>query len=438
MLMTIRNKHSYDIVHIYYIGVITVMFMDVMLLILLPNSNVVFANIFWQNKNYTFYDCFQMIAFGWHPYENGSLYPPFAHLIFMIFKFFFVRDTAISLQVFFLVIIIFSFVPLAVIAFCVCRILIEKKYRIIESLLIVFSSGMVFAIERGNIIIWAFAFLMLFICSYNSNNKWIRVFSCICLASSAAIKIYPAIFGVILLKKGGMAKQAIFTACSGICFTFFPFAFFGGYKYMVTWLSAMATSSFSSVQNVGFNISISSSMRVLGYIFNNMDLTSCSYTIKISIIIICCLVLLVSKELWRVLLSCGVLCIVLSESNSFYSIIWIIPGVIYFLNYSSLYSSQNKKKTLTNCLICICLILCMAFLVTPHLSVLSVFDSDYYQYNGQITFLGSYSGCDHYYLSVLIKSISVILLAPLVLISEIQESIKSYIENTRNIQINTK
>ena len=56
-----------------------------------------------------------------------------------------------------------------------------------------------FALERGNIIIFAFLFSLFFFCGKDAKNRNIREVSFISLAVAVNLKLYPAVFGLFLL-----------------------------------------------------------------------------------------------------------------------------------------------------------------------------------------------------------------------------------------------
>lgn len=82
--------------------------------------------------------------------------------------------------------------------------IIIKGNDIINTLLIaslILSGPMLFLLERGNILLIVIAFTMLFCALYDSENKYLRYIGYVSLAIAAAIKIYPAVFGLLLIKR---------------------------------------------------------------------------------------------------------------------------------------------------------------------------------------------------------------------------------------------
>lgn len=103
---------------------------------------------------------------------------------------------------------------------------------------ILFSSPFMYQFERANIILIALMFLLLYILLKDSENKVLRELSLICLAIAACIKIYPAAFGLLLLKEKRW-KDAVRTVIYGIAFFFLPFAVMGGFDKIPNFLEAI-------------------------------------------------------------------------------------------------------------------------------------------------------------------------------------------------------
>lgn len=101
----------------------------------------------------------------------------------------------------------------------------DKKTRRIAaifSFLTIFSYPLMYCMERGNIVSLAVAFTAFFVFFRDSESKAIREISYICLALAAGLKLYPAIFGLLLLfdKK---YKEAIRLVVYGILAVVIPF-----------------------------------------------------------------------------------------------------------------------------------------------------------------------------------------------------------------------
>lgn len=95
----------------------------------------------------------------------------------------------------------------------------------IFSFLMIISYPVLFCLERGNMLILSVIFAMFFMFFKDSENPLIRELSYISLACSAGIKIYPALFGLILIAEKKY-KDAVRLMIYGIIIMVFPIVFF--------------------------------------------------------------------------------------------------------------------------------------------------------------------------------------------------------------------
>lgn len=112
--------------------------------------------------------------------------------------------------------------------------LLKKNFRcngvknVFFALSILFSGPILFAVERGNIILLALLFLLVFELLYNSENKYLRYLSYFALALSASIKIYPALFGVLIFSHKRW-KEAFGAIVIGLLTFILPFVYLCGW-----------------------------------------------------------------------------------------------------------------------------------------------------------------------------------------------------------------
>lgn len=95
-------------------------------------------------------------------------------------------------------------------------------------LAVLFGSGItIYCIDRGNQVTIAAGFLFAFLMTYRSENKLYRHIGYICLAVSAAMKLFPAIFGVLILQEKRW-KEACAAILYGLAACFLPFLWLKG------------------------------------------------------------------------------------------------------------------------------------------------------------------------------------------------------------------
>lgn len=76
----------------------------------------------------------------------------------------------------------------------------SKSCFILGYISVVFSGAFAFGIFRGTTVYQALTFLLLFLWLYKSPKKWLREIALLCLAIVGVMKLYPLLFGVLLLK----------------------------------------------------------------------------------------------------------------------------------------------------------------------------------------------------------------------------------------------
>ena len=258
-----------------------------------------------------------------------------------------------------------------------------------------FSFPVLFAFERGNIINLAFV-LTLFFCSfYDEENKVLKELAFWALAIAAGIKIYPAIFGFLLLKRRKI-KECIRLAIYGILSFICPFFLFGGLRAIKSFVRGI--SSFATVRSTvageivdtittsqietpavtimpdsyGYNFSFSNICKV----FQEMIGKHVSDRLISSVLIIICVMLLITaftiKERWKELLCYTLIMVLVPSFSGAYVMLFILIPFMEFLNQEIEKEGCNKNRILNGIYALLLLVL-----VTPlAFSNVSFFDTN--------------------------------------------------------------
>lgn len=111
----------------------------------------------------------------------------------------------------------------------------------------VFSYGVLYGLERGNILLLCWPLMAFFILYRNSQNPILRELACLALAVAAGLKLYPAFLGILLLKDKNYIA-AIRTVIYGIVCFIFPLFFFNEGLYGLTlWIRVLFAFSENNV-----------------------------------------------------------------------------------------------------------------------------------------------------------------------------------------------
>ena len=94
------------------------------------------------------------------------------------------------------------------------------------------------AIEDGNSVFLVYSLLLLAVYYRDSENKYHKELALILIAVCAAVKVYPAIMGLLYIKEKRY-KEAVRLIIYGAILVFGPFAFTGGVKGFVQYLTVL-------------------------------------------------------------------------------------------------------------------------------------------------------------------------------------------------------
>lgn len=153
-----------------------------------------------------------------NPYKNDynihSIYPPFAYLIFYPFALICSNPleelikgnidlTEIKYSPSFVIsYILYYAINIFIILLIVKKMSGFKGKELIYLLITVFCYGpLIYCFGRGNVLITALLFALLFFNMYNSEKRWMRELANLCLACAVAIKIYPIILLFFFFKE---------------------------------------------------------------------------------------------------------------------------------------------------------------------------------------------------------------------------------------------
>ncbi|MEG1301009.1 MAG: glycosyltransferase 87 family protein [Erysipelotrichaceae bacterium] len=212
----------------------------------------------------TFMDFFHSVSrvYGGNPYKYLVNYPAFPFLIFKIV--FRIIPSSIDLSDGFAIrnfsggmIICFTF--FAAQLFIMAKLFLMKfnnvQYKNVLTVLLLLSGPIIFTIERGNIILLAFLFSLIFVLNYDSTNKINQIIANVCLAMAAAIKIYPAILFFLYLKNKDY-KNFVFGGILSFLFFIIPFFFFGGIDSIISMVNSLLRTT-TEGQQIGYGSSFS-------------------------------------------------------------------------------------------------------------------------------------------------------------------------------------
>lgn len=207
-----------------------------------------------------------------------------------------------------------------------------------------FVKPVVYALERGNIILSAILLTLFFLEFYRDDRALYRELAYIALALAAGIKLYPALFGVLLLVDKRF-MDALRTMIYGVAALFLPFAFFGGYSGLKVFFSNL-TGYEEGVLDYFAGYGVANVTKLVTYLVEcikkgipfGTTITLSEYSGVISaagiaayvlaaFLLICCFFV---KEDWKKYLFIG-MAIVSMQESSFYTLLFLLPGLVFML-----------------------------------------------------------------------------------------------------------
>ena len=232
-----------------------------------------FSKVFFQDPLDTGMDFFHSIEYlrGRAPYDlYGTLYPPLANFFFyLLYRFVpleqintwqptfdesvWARGSSTDLRVWQPTMMLFICYILLTSIMLVLLVQSLLKYSTksgLVGLCMVLSYGVLYSFERGNIIFVSMLCCMFFVFFKDSENKVLSELALIALAIGAGLKIYPALFGMILIYDKQYAKAARAVLYGIIAFVAPVFIFREGIgalrKFVNILLSFIGTSEITS------------------------------------------------------------------------------------------------------------------------------------------------------------------------------------------------
>lgn len=309
-----------------------------------------FEHVLHHFPEHTFSDHFSslMDVRNGNPYENLAVYPPFTYLIYLFVNHFLpsdvlyhtdgsiandmytLRNSQMGLMSFLMILLLCLFA-----LYCFIKITIDKTFKSPENysgilfLGFIFSFPMIFTIERGNIILLSMILVGFYSIGINSENKFIREIGLICLAMAACLKLYPAVFGFILIKRRKF-KMAIRAIIYGLFTFFLPFWHFGGiYAIKLFIRNILNTTNLAAGFGYGFRVGLFKFIDLINDLFK----TSINNNIVLitTIFLLICIFVFTKRD-WVAWMCMSLFCILIPENSFTYSLIFLIIPITIFLS----------------------------------------------------------------------------------------------------------
>ncbi len=310
-------------------------------------------NLLFDNRRDVFMDFYNTLsdnAMG--KVFNNNIYPAFAVLITDFINLFVPHDVAIqggaylrTTQVGNMVFIMFTIISFLNLSFLLFKYKSGSEFeRYLFVIIILLSCPFIYLIERANIIILSLIFSIIFIFNYDSDNKYIKQLSFICLSMAAAIKIYPCILGVVLIKDKKY-KEATRLVIYGVAFFFLPFFFYDGVGSLKSWIDSFSSNGiFQYIAGYGHRVDLSNTLKFFYDLFKYQWVPPLGETIITGVVIInailCIICVFLTSSKWKTVMLLSLMTLFLPAFTFTYNLIFLVPALMIFLD------SKEKRHIL--------------------------------------------------------------------------------------------
>lgn len=287
-------------------------------------------------------DYFNMLANIWHqdPYFEKANYPAMCFLILKVLYHaepvgqpdgFLLRNDMVA-QLFYILVILA----------CVLAIweLIQymaggnKTVKNLFSVSLIFSGPFIFTLERGNLLILALVGSLAFLAFYNDRDQMKRLFAYFMLAFAASIKVYPAVLGLLVLKKRRF-KEAVLLMGMGMLMFILPFFVFDGLASISKMIEGFtAAADVQLGMGFGINYCFDNLLKIIGATFG-VVITQTPGWMTILAACFCFLLFFTSKQEWKQLYALVMVMIWVPSFSYTYALTFMfLPIVSFFFRTS--------------------------------------------------------------------------------------------------------
>lgn len=252
-----------------------------------------------------------------------------------------------------------------------------KFSRLMFAASLLFSGPMFYLLERGNLLVITLPFLLAFYALYDSSDKKLRYLGYLCLAVSASIKIYPALFGLLVPMKKRY-RETIHLVLIGFVVFMLPFFWFRGLDSVRDMLygSGVAANVLSN-NGVGYNFSFHNTLTFLAAIIGK-KITAWPAWSLIFPLALSLWIIIAGKREWQKLYGITLLCVWLPSFSFTYTLTMFFPAIISFFRDTKNTGKFSKVYTIL-----------LALLIIPYVTPLMPWIDDVY--GGDVGFAASWT-----------------------------------------------
>lgn len=200
------------------------------------------------------------------------------------------------------------------------------------------------SVQRGNVVILVALLLALSWLWMDSDNKIKQELALLFIAFAAGFKLYPALIGVVYLKRKEW-KKALRLMIYGLIVVFVPFIFFGGYHGLLGLLHTLT--GFASSISADKTNTVCGMAKWLGLKLNMTDTCADIFGAQVGYLFFAASLLFFffSKTKWQEALFLSGILVSFLPSNWEYTLVYYLPVLFLFIKEHDRYLQENGFKT---------------------------------------------------------------------------------------------
>ena len=317
------------------------------LLLLFISPGTVFAEILFVNRADSLMDYFHpLLTFSRAPindfyHQVSTFYPPLALLFYLIMyrliptdalpaDDFVARESQITLIPYLLLTVLLSIAIVYILAALRKGTNLERKLFSVSALL---AAPMLYQFDRGNIIILSFFFALLFFHWKDSDSPVKRELALIFLAIAAGLKIYPMLFGVLLLLEKRW-RDALRCIIYGLLAFWLPALIFGGVNPMDLLRNLADMSVGTQSEGFGYKANFSNTFALLFSAFRIPYAPALPSVLTYVLGLLTLGSAFLQQSNWKRVCAFSVLIVALPGFSYVYVLIFLLIPAVLFLNES--------------------------------------------------------------------------------------------------------
>lgn len=219
-----------------------------------------------------------------------------------------------------------------------------KGIKVLFAVSLLLSGPMFYLLERGNLLLISLPCLLAYYALYDSPKKKLRYVGYFCLALSASIKLYPALFGILVpIKK--RYKETVHLLLIGILVFFLPFFWFNGFDSVMDMIRGFSVAAdVMGSHGVGYNFSYNNCLTLVAAMLGHQSLTWPAWTLIVPLTIGAWIVAVGDRE-WKKLYGIALWCIWLPSFSYTYALTLLFLPIASFFRDARNASKFSKVYT---------------------------------------------------------------------------------------------